>query len=217
MAGAAVGVGVAAILAGGVPGVGVLAGAGLAWTALNYSTLPGQILAVWEARYRAFIYDRFDKFSKGMGDWAPLAKSTERRRRRGKGEGNNAILRDTGTLLASINPNITNLNAGGWQDSFIGLGANWEVEVGFGGPSRHPNSDATIADIASFHQKGGPHLPQRKIIVPPPPEVVTQMRKDAQAILSWAIFKSLAGAGAWHVTKKSARAAGNMAMRIWRG
>ncbi len=38
----------------------------------------------WAVRYRAYTQERFDKFSKGGGDWAPLKESTKRRRRTGK-------------------------------------------------------------------------------------------------------------------------------------
>jgi hypothetical protein len=41
----------------------------------------------WAVRYRSFIKERFDLYSKGGGDWAPLKDSTKKRRRVGKGVG----------------------------------------------------------------------------------------------------------------------------------
>jgi hypothetical protein len=35
----------------------------------------------WSARYRGFVRDRFDRYSKGGGDWPPLALGTTRGRR----------------------------------------------------------------------------------------------------------------------------------------
>ena len=55
----------------------------------------------------------------------------------------------------------------------------WAVVLGFGGPSMHPSGKATIADIASFHNFGTGRLPQRQIIVNPPPELIKQMAEDA--------------------------------------
>lgn len=220
MAGAAFGVGVASLVgvitSTTIPGVGSVVGIwALANAAVGGATLPGEILSLWEARYRAFLWDRFDRFSKGLGDWAPLAASTERRRRKGSGSGNNAILRDTGTLYASLSPNITNVNAGSVVDDILSLGASWKFEVGFGGPAKHPNSQATIADIASFHQAGNSHLPQRQIIVPPPPELVTQMRKDALDILSWYFTKAMFWGGVAAARNKAWSGTKSIAKKIW--
>lgn len=40
----------------------------------------------WSRRYRSFAQRRFDKYSKGGGDWPALALSTIRARRKGKGQ-----------------------------------------------------------------------------------------------------------------------------------
>jgi len=169
----------------------------------------------WAHIYRAFLQRRFNRFSRGGGDWKPLAKSTilGRRASRGgtrrqkitrarktearaasrldkltaKGQGGSekadrargqiaraaktireqptmagiSILRDKGLLFNVTAPDFT--GAPGQLQEDIPFG----MRVGFGGPARHPDGTATIADIAGFHQKGGPHLPIRKIIVPP--------------------------------------------------
>jgi len=112
--------------------------------------------------FKAFLQDRFDTFSKGGGDWAPLAESTIRRRRAGKkGSRRVSILRDTGLLFGALDP--TSVDPPGAISRRIPFG----IEVGYGGPQRHGEGHATIADIASYHQEGNKNLPQRKIIVPP--------------------------------------------------
>jgi len=140
----------------------------------------------WGTRYLAFTRRRFVAFSGGGGDWPDLAPSTKKarrgptsrkkvRRRKGaatttRGSGRKfAILRDTGTLLAA-------LDVGAPGNRFDRLPDG--IEVGFGGPSRHPKGKATIADIARFHNQGAGKLPQRKIIVPPDSPTVEGMRQD---------------------------------------
>ena len=63
-------------------------------------------LKQWAARYRGFIRERFDIFSKGGGNWAPLAPATIAARRKGKKrkKAKPAILRDTGVLFAALSP-----------------------------------------------------------------------------------------------------------------
>src|SRR4051812_36152391 len=73
---------------------------------LTNSALGREIANAWSTIYRAFTRQRFVKFSRGGGNWAPLAQSTLRQRR-GGGEGA-AILRDTGALLASLQPDLGN-------------------------------------------------------------------------------------------------------------
>lgn len=50
----------------------------------NKSGPIGQALKQWGFRYRSFVQERFDKYSKGGGDWKPLADITKLRRRKGK-------------------------------------------------------------------------------------------------------------------------------------
>lgn len=128
----------------------------------------------WAARYRSFVQLRFARFSKGGGNWKPLASSTIKARRKGKRKGARraAILRDTSTLFAALDPTFT--KRPGQLEKNIPFG----VRVGYGGPARHPKGKATIADIASFHQTGGPHLPQREIIVQPDTRTLNAMAED---------------------------------------
>jgi hypothetical protein len=65
------------------------------------------------------------------------------------------------------------------------------VSFGFGGPDMYPAGHATIAAIAAAHQTGGRHgkatLPQRRILVAPPEDVVNGMLGDARKAIA-AIF-----------------------------
>jgi hypothetical protein len=137
-----------------------------------------KFLTQWAARYRGFIQLRFSKFSKGGGDWAPLAESTILARTKGRGSGKPAILRDKGFLFAALAPPFTSVP--GALEKYDKL----SVEVGYGGPGGYPDSSVTVADIASFHQVGGGRLPQRKIIVPPDQTTLDGMAKDAERSLN---------------------------------
>jgi hypothetical protein len=92
-------------------------------------------------------------------------------------------LRDTGLLFAALSPIFA--GAPGALQEFIKFG----IRVGYGGPQKHSlgqtTSMATIADIASFHQNGfGTKLPQREIIVNPPPDVIQDMADDMTKALN---------------------------------
>lgn len=134
----------------------------------------------WAYRYRGFAQERFDRFSKGRGDWPGLKASTIRQRRRGdkraRGKRKRAsILRDTGTIFSALEPNF--IGAPGQLEKDIPFG----VRVGFGGPHKHPKGKATIADIAHFHQSGTGPLPKREIIVDPDRETQEGMAEDMES------------------------------------
>lgn len=147
----------------------------------------GDAFKQWAARYRGFIQQRFAKLSKGGGGWPPLKPATIARRRGGKKVGKRvrtakglqamtraAILRDTGTLFAAVNP--TFMGSPGQLETRIRYG----IRVGYGGPQRHPSGRATVADIARFHQVGAGNLPKREIMVDPDNQLLTQMAADMQ-------------------------------------
>lgn len=135
-------------------------------------------LKQWAVRYRSFVQERFDTFSKGGGDWPPLSPRTIAGRRKGRGsrrfaKGAVAILRDTGTLFGALSPTFTGKPGQLQEDIPFG------VRVGYGGPHRYPSGGrATIADIAAFHQEGNSRLPKREIIVTPSERVLDQMAAD---------------------------------------
>lgn len=150
------------------------------------------MLKQWAARYRSFAQERFDKYSRGNGDWAPLALSTIKGRRKGKKSkktttardtkngtlvvvpGSYSILRDTGLLFNALAPEFK--NAPGQFEKEGDL----SIDVGFGGPAAHGNGILTVADIAAIHQVGGKNLPARPIIVKPSDAVVSAMTGDAR-------------------------------------
>ena len=144
-----------------------------------------KVFRQWAARYRGFARARFERLSGGGGgEWPRLAASTlAARRRKTKGgklrtatgkrrrfkagahsmiSAAPRILRDTGTLLAALQPQFSRRPGQLQKDLRDG------IRVGYGGPQRHPSGGGTsVADIASFHQEGGGRLPRRRIIVEP--------------------------------------------------
>lgn len=138
----------------------------------------------WAGRYRSFAQTRFIKFSKGGGDWAPLAASTKagrRKARKGRKKGaarSFSILRDTGLMFKALNP-VWSRKPGALQED-IPFG----VRVGYGGPAKHPGGKATIADIAGFHDTGAGNLPKRQIIVKPDTKLYVAMAGDMDQALS---------------------------------
>lgn len=183
---------------------------------LGASTPPPPIQAAltqWAARYRGFAQRRFDKFSKGGGDWPPLTLGTIRARRSGKGAKSRSSLariavkkngRVVGHRLGAATRRkgnqLVNVTVSLLRDKgllFAALNPTFgaapgaveqkrglSVLVGYGGPARHGvGGSATIADIASFHDVGSGHLPKRQIIVPPDASVLSSMANDMQRAL----------------------------------
>lgn len=138
------------------------------------------MITQWGVRYRSFAQERYDKYSKGGGDWAPLKESTIKRRRHGRNKSglSAAILRDTNTMFTVLSPVFRN------QPGALQQRLSDGILVGFGGPHRHPSGGtATIADIATFHNEGAGNLPQREIIVAPPSYVIDGMAQDGNRAL----------------------------------
>lgn len=169
------------------------------------STRPGHLrnaIQLWARIYRSFTQERFDKFSKGGGNWAPLSMTTIIARRHGKGGGGKrggralgrarasgggqvSILRDTGALFSAIDPQFSGKPGQYQKDIPFG------IEVGFGGPARHKGGRMTIADIAALHQAGARRLPARPILVDPPQSVVAKMAE----VMTTAIQRTINDAG----------------------
>lgn len=146
---------------------------------LSFSGPFGAMFKQWGARYLAEQRRRYNKNSRGGGDWPPLAESTKRRRkkaRRGYGRRprQHSILRDTGTLFRALT-----IGAAGNLFKRIRSG----VRVGFGGPKRHPNGDVTIADLAEIHDRGKGRVPQRYLLYPPSQRLQAAMRRDTKRAL----------------------------------
>lgn len=144
----------------------------------NDRSLSLRVTKMWEARYRGFTYKRFVTFSRGGGDWAPLSPRTIAARRKGRGTGTIAILRDTSQMLNAMLPSMQN------APGALSEHGPFLLVIGYGGPAKHAGGgSATIADIASFHNDGAGHLPQRKIIVPPSSDVMKAMAGDCERVL----------------------------------
>lgn len=165
------------------------------------------------ARYLAFLQERFDRLSRGGGEWPPLAASTLARRagapvrrlnqaleagqitqqqfnrrigrarrsasrsraRLAANSRGASILRDTNTLFTALDPSIRMVPGKVYKRGRM------TVEFGYGGPSGHPSGPASIAQIARFHQDGGPRLPRRRIIVGPDQALLRAIETELNA------------------------------------
>lgn len=155
----------------------------------------------WGARYRSFLRERFDKYSKGGGDWAPLSPKTIARRRKGRarttvrGErdrrfklGTVSILRDKGIMFAALDPVFRN-KPGQLQDD-IPFG----IRVGFGGAAPHGDDKITVAYLALIHDQGLGHVPARVIVVAPDSATQRGMASDMERAHNQMVKDTNAGA-----------------------
>ena len=133
-------------------------------------TEPDNLLVTFGRRYLAFLRDRFRVNRAGGGDWAPLKPETIRRTK-GRRLG---ILYVTGAVFNALRQG---------QPGNLFKRIQYGVRVGFGGPAKHPDSDATIAQIAIWHDEGTRHVPQRQLIVPPDAALQKLMRDDAKRMV----------------------------------
>jgi hypothetical protein len=147
----------------------------------------------WDTRYSAAMRERYDRFSRGQGNWKSLAESTKERRRHGKGAlaraetsggGQVSILRDTGTLFAVWRPAL--LGVAGKLSKHVPFG----IVVGYGGPATHPAGKMTIARLAEIHHTGEGRMPERKLLVPPAEPLKRQMASDMERALAKIIRRS---------------------------
>jgi hypothetical protein len=123
----------------------------------------------WAARVRGYLQERFVQYSRGGGTWPPL----KRKRKRGS-LASVAILRDTNTMFAALNP-VFQGQPGALEEPIA-----YGIRVGFGGPVQHPSGTFTVADLAGWHHTGAGRLPVRTIIDTPPVDVQDGMAKDAE-------------------------------------
>lgn len=127
-----------------------------------------KVFLQWAARYRGFVRERFVLFSRGGGDWPPL----KRKRKRGA-RSRAALLRDTGTLFGALDIQFT--GKPGQLQRIIPDG----IQVGFGGPAKHPKAKISVAQLAAIHHSGV-GVPKREIIVDPPKKVTDAMAGDVE-------------------------------------
>lgn len=136
------------------------------------------VLSQWAVRYRSWAQTRFAKYSAGGGSWPALAPATVKARRN-SGDRNIRILRDTNTLYSTLAPAFTGA-PGQLQQGIPGGGG---IRVGIGGGGQHPDSPATLGQIAAIHHLGLGRVPERTIIVEPPSSVIKAMTSDLKNAL----------------------------------
>lgn len=141
---------------------------------LTDDRLAQKLGTAWGMIYLSFMKFRFIKFSQGGGDWPPLAQSTKDGRR-GNGD-KAAILRNTNLMFAS-------LSAVGFIVLASVNGDLAVINIKLDLSRRYPNGQATVADVALFHDKGGGRLPQRKIFENPDPLTTNKLARAAKDIL----------------------------------
>ncbi len=130
----------------------------------------------WAFRYRGAMRERYDRFSKGGGNWKGLSASTKKQRR---GEGERAsILRDTGTLFMVFSPTFKHL--AGQYEKNVPFG----IVVGYGGPGRHPEGKMTVAKLAGIHHEGLGNNPKRKLLINPSDRLKRQMAGDMERAIT---------------------------------
>jgi hypothetical protein len=105
-------------------------------------------------------------------------------RRGAQGPRRVSLLRDTGLLFNALDPQFSPGKGAIQQDVPFGL------TVGFGGPAKHPQGRATIADVAGFHQTGTPKMPKRQILVEPDTRTTQLMGQDMQRGIDRALGQS---------------------------
>jgi len=145
----------------------------------------------WAAIYRADQRLRYVKYSRGGGDWAPLSPATLARRKKGKRKNLKLtqapkILVDKAIMLSALETRFSK-KKGQFEKE---LPDHSGIEVGYGGPGRYPKGGPTVADVASFHQKGGPNLPQRKVIDKPSAKAESRMAEVMTVKLAQAAGES---------------------------
>lgn len=156
---------------------------------------PGPIdtfFKLFAAEYLVFVQRRYDRFSRGAGDWAPLAASTIKKRRRGKGgrsraaiqalrarggaaKGGVAILKDTGTLRAAL--------VQGGPGNVIRRITNG-IEIGIeGGSAAEP--PLTLGALAQIHNEGLGNNPKRVIL---PTDLPRSLERRIEVLITQALF-----------------------------
>lgn len=134
------------------------------------SNRENDLYTAWARRYLAFLRERFRRNRSGGGDWKPLAPATL-----ANGKPRRGILDVTGAIFNALRPgqpgNLMERTATG-------------MKVGVGGGAKHPDANATIAQVAIWHDQGTATIPRRPIIVPPDPTLRKQIQDDARRALA---------------------------------
>lgn len=153
----------------------------------NHTGPYGEMFTQWAGVYAAFSRRRFDAYSRGGGDWKPLALSTVRARakaargRAGKGGGSKAgrgarssLAIGRGGRLVSAGRTVSILRNTGILFNALTIGAKgnlvqnapYAVIYGFD-RTQHGRGSPTIQKIAHWHNVGAGHNPRRVILAKP--------------------------------------------------
>jgi hypothetical protein len=108
-----------------------------------------ETLATYERLYRSFVLRRFDRFSRGEGNWLPLSWRTMLRKR------STAILVDTRFMRLRLATGIRAVRR--TKDSLV---------MGFTSLETHPTAGVPVAELATKHDRGI-NVPARPILVQP--------------------------------------------------
>jgi hypothetical protein len=130
-----------------------------------------KMFRAFDKPYRAFIRARWRKFSRGGGNWRPLAEATVIRK------GNTLILIETSLAYKSVDPEFTQVFAIKPASRTI-----YQADVTFGSNATY-QSGKTVNQIMGYHQEGRGNLPQRKVIVSPDTQTKQNMAARGAEVL----------------------------------
>lgn len=121
-----------------------------------------EALRSWTTIYGAFVVSRFNRFSRGGGDWRPLSPSTI------EAKGSRSILVDKGQLKTGLRTalGVTEVNSGNTR----------KLVVAFKGGRRH-RSGLPVSQLLSIHHLGLGVVPARRILARPDRSTSDRMAK----------------------------------------
>lgn len=132
--------------------------------------------------YRGFLFDRFNRFSRGGGNWPKTKRWKQNKPRRGRkfktangGSRYHLILRDTHTLYRSLTPKYS-----GRPGQYQKLVSN-RIVIGIKG-GKHPKAKITIGRLAAIHNSGEGRQKKRQIFVMAPATMQKKWAADIKAI-----------------------------------
>lgn len=119
--------------------------------------------------YQEYLYNRYENYARGGGDWQPLAESTIR------AKGHGLILIDSGFMIENFNPSFR-------KPSQLSINIPFGIRVQIP-DTQHPEAKTSLYNLMSWHANGSARLPVRKIVVPPTSAVHTQMNNRMKQAL----------------------------------
>lgn len=113
--------------------------------------------------YKNFILSRFDKFSRGGGDWRNIKPETAERKK------SSAILVDTRTMRLGLAADIGAVSVNGLK-----------MTIRIKQRTKHKRAKMSVAKLASIHHFGLGRVPARKILVRPDARTNRQISDKVQ-------------------------------------